>query len=191
MQSVFTDARRKQSIAATEFRQFRERAILEIPAICGSLDRFAELEREFSFRIDELDEQDHLQCSFGSRSMDDIRDFEGKPAIEKGPRLVYSLSRTGGLMMTDLFSASSTLGRVSEDHVSIRIGSYSAYQLLKRLRTDIRLLVSYTFISSLETTPSIRDRIRVWWMRKTRPHSKGVIRRDNAGPVLVAGIVSV
>jgi len=129
MQSVFTDARRKQSIAATEFRQFRERAILEIPAICGSLDRFAELEREFSFRIDELDEQDHLQCSFGSRSMDDIRDFEGKLEIEKGPRLVYSLSRTGGLMMTDLFSASSTLGGVSEDHVSLRIGSYSAYQL--------------------------------------------------------------
>jgi len=190
MQSVFTDARRKQSIAATEFRQFRERAILEIPAICGSLDRFAELEREFSFRIDELDEQDHLQCSFGSRSMD-IRDSEGKLAIEKGPRLVYSLSRTGGLMMTDLFSASSTLGRVSEDHVSLRTGSYSAYQLLTRLRSDIRLLVSYTFISSLETTPSIRDRFDVWWMRKTHPHSKGAIRRDNAGASLVAGSVTV
>jgi hypothetical protein len=171
MKSVFAPAKLRQEIAEIEFRYFRKRASEEIPAICRSIERFDALQREFSFWIDKSNGEDHLQLNFGKRKMG-VNDLDEKPAIEKGPSLVYTLGRTGGVVSTVLFPASSTLGSVQEDHIFLRIGSYSAQELLSRLRSDIKDLVSYTFVSSLETEPSIRDRIRFWWLRSTHPQSK-------------------
>lgn len=171
MTSVFAAAKLRQGIGEIEFRYFRKRASEEIPAICRSIKRFDALQREFSFWIDKSNGEDHLQLNFGKRKIG-VNDLDEKPAIEKGPSLVYSLSRTGGVVSTALFPASSTLGGVAEDHIFLRIGSYSAHQLLSRLRSDIKDLVSYTFISSLETESSVHDKIRFWWLRNTHPHSK-------------------
>jgi hypothetical protein len=171
MRSVFADAKQRQEIQEIEFRYFRNRVSEEIPAICQSIERFDALRREFPFRIDKSNGEDHLQINFGKRKMG-INDLDGKPAIEKGPSLVYTVGPTNGVVSTVLYPASSTLGGVEEDHIFLRIGSYSAHELLSRLRSDMKDLVSYAFISSIETDPSIRDRIRFWWLRSTHPHSK-------------------
>jgi hypothetical protein len=167
-QAIFAANKTRQSIAEIEFRYFRQRAIAEIPTICQSISRFTDLQAEFSFWTDTSNGEDHLQLNFGKRKTG-LNDFEEKPAIEKGPSLVYSLGRTGGTVSTVLYPASSPLGGVAEDHIFIRIGSYSGLQLLSRLRSDIKDLVSYAFVSSLETDPSLHDRIRLWWLRQTHP----------------------
>jgi hypothetical protein len=166
--SIFADNKRRQGIAEIEFRYFRQRAVAEIPSICQSISRFNDLKAEFSFWTDTSTGEDHLQLNFGRRKMD-VNDLEEKPAIEKGPSLVYSLGRAGDFTSTVLYPASSPLGSVEEDHIFIRIGSYSGHQLLSRLRSDIKDLVSYAFVSSLETDASLRDRIRYWWLRRTHP----------------------
>ncbi|ACF02851.1 hypothetical protein Rpal_4355 [Rhodopseudomonas palustris TIE-1] len=143
---------------------------MRIPEICQTVDRFDALKREFSFWVDRHNGEDHLQLNFGRRKVG-VNDFDGKPAIEKGASLVYTLSRTGGVVSTVLYPASSELGRVEQDHIFLRIGSYSGFQLLSKLRSDLEDLVAYTFVSSIEAVPSVRDRIRFWWLLRTHPQS--------------------
>jgi len=170
MGSIFAAERLRHEIAHIEFRYFLKNARSDIESICRSLERFEALKKEFSFGIVSSNEEDHLQVEFRKRKLA-FKDLEGNAAIEKGPSLVYTIGRTGGVVTTILFPASSPLGGVPEDHIFLRIGPYSAHQLRSRLRGDLTDLVSYAFVSGLETDPSIRDRLRFWWLRTTHPHS--------------------
>ncbi|WP_164632844.1 hypothetical protein [Rhodopseudomonas sp. WA056] len=169
MNSVFEAVRLQREIAHIEFRYFRKRALAEAYKVACTVDRFECLEREFSFRVVSK-EEDHIQIGFGKRKMG-IRDFDGMAAVETGPSLVYTLSRTSGVFSATLFPATSKLGGVKEDHIFLRIGSYGGPQMSSWLRSDIGDLVSYAFVSSLETSPSVLDRFRFWWLRSTRPLS--------------------
>ena len=168
--SIFHSAVLRHEIGQIEFSFFRQRAIDRVPEICKSIPRFDELRAEFSFWIDKDGGDDHLQINFGTRKMW-ARGLSGGTVAEKGPSLVYSLSPADGNIAAVLFPAQSDLGRVKEDHIFLRIGQYSGIDLLDKLRTDLKDLVAYTYISSLELDPSIADRIRFWWLRTTRPHS--------------------
>ncbi|MBB4364232.1 hypothetical protein GGD65_005290 [Bradyrhizobium sp. CIR18] len=95
--------------------------------------------------------------------------LDGGVAIEKGPSLVYSMSGIDGSVATVLYPATSSLGQVNEDHIFLCVGRYGGIDLLNRLRSDLEDLVAYAFVSSLELEPSLRDKLRFWWLRKTRP----------------------
>jgi hypothetical protein len=166
--SIFWEAKSKQGIAEIEFRHFRQLAIANIDLICKSLGRFESISREFSFSITTDTGEDHLQFDFGKRSMF-MKDLNGQNAVETGASLFYSLAKTGGVAAAVLVPAKSSLGSATEDQIFLRIGTYSWYQLFRRLRGDIADLITYTFVSSLETTPSLRDRMRIAWLRRTHP----------------------
>jgi hypothetical protein len=168
--SIFHRTRLRHEIGQIEFSYFRQRAISRVPEICTSIPRFDDLRREFSFWIDKGGGDDHLQINFGTRKMW-ARGLDGGTVPEKGPSLVYSLSPVDGTIATVLYPATSSLGSVREDHIFLRIGNYSGMSLEDNLRSDLKDLVAYTFVSSLELNPSISDRLRFWWLRTTHPHS--------------------
>ena len=168
--SIFFDTRLRHEIGQIEFSYFRQHAIVQIPEICKSIRRFCDLKREFSFWVDSQGGDDHLQINFGTRKMW-AKGLDGGTVPEKGPSLVYSLGPVDGAVATVLYPASSSLGRVPEDHVFLRIGNYGGIDLLSKLRSDLKDLVAYSFISSLELNPSVGDRLRFWWLRTTHPHS--------------------
>ena len=91
----------RQEIAEIEFRFFLKNARSEIKLACQSIERFEALRREFSFRVTESVEEDHLQVEFMKRKLG-INDLEGNPAIEKGPSLVYTIGPAGGAITTVL-----------------------------------------------------------------------------------------
>jgi hypothetical protein len=88
---------------------------------------------------------------------------------ETGPSLLYSLGPVRGFVAVALYPARSEAGGVHEEIIFLRIGPYGALWLHAQLSSDLNDLVSYAFVSSLETTPTLRDRLRFWWLRKTHP----------------------
>ncbi|MCP1844421.1 hypothetical protein ACVIHI_002658 [Bradyrhizobium sp. USDA 4524] len=168
--SIFYKTRYRQEKGQIEFSHFRQLAVQQIPEICQSIDRFDGIRRAFSFWVDKTDEEDRLQINFGTRKMW-AKGVDGGTVAERGPRLLYSLSSIDGVVLTALYPATSELGSVAEDHIFLRIGHYGGIDLLDKLRSDLKDLVAYAYVSSLELEPTIADRIRFWWLRKTQPHS--------------------
>lgn len=168
--SIFFAARYRQEKAQIEFSYFRQHAVAQIPEICKSIERFDALRRAFTFRVDQTWGEDHLQISFGKRKMW-ARGIDGGSVAESGPSLVYSLAPIEGRIATVLFPATSALGRVKEDHLFLRVGNYGGIDLLEKLQSDLKDLVAYAFVTSLELDPTIADRLRFWWLRRTHPHS--------------------
>ncbi|WP_398471340.1 hypothetical protein [Tardiphaga sp.] len=188
MSEIFSRARLRQSIAEIEFRYFRDRAQRAIIDRIAKFSRFGELKSEFGFRIDTSNGSDHIQINFGKRKLG-VLDLEDKPAIEKGASLVYSLGRTGGIVACVLYPATSPLGSVAEDHIFLRVGTFSGQKLLSHLDSDLKDLISYTFVSSLETSPSLRDRLRFFWLRLTHPQqiSGNFVRPVTPSKLLASG----
>jgi hypothetical protein len=169
-ESIFFETRDRQERSQIEFSYFRQRAIEQIHQICGTIDRFDQLRQAFSFWIDSGGGEDHLQINFGTRKMW-AKGIDGGTVAEKGASLVYSLNPVDGLIITVLYPATSDLGSVKEDHIFIRAGNYSGIDLLGKLRSDLKDLVAYVYVSSLELNPTLADRLRFWWLRTTHPHS--------------------
>ncbi|MGQ0590405.1 MAG: hypothetical protein ACT4N8_12900 [Sphingosinicella sp.] len=145
-----------------EMRAFKVIAKREAPAICARIGGFAELEAYTGFHaFDEVKET--LQFSFGHRPMRRFT-LEGKPASENGASLVYSAGPTGHCMVA-LYPPQSDLGRVHEKLIFLRIGRISAARLRDRLARDLRDLVAYEMVGSLDTRPTLRQRLRVRWLR--------------------------
>ncbi len=145
-----------------EMRAFKVVAKRDAPAICARIGGFAELEAFTGFHaFDEVKET--LQFSFGHRPMRRLT-LEGKPASENGASLVYSAGPTGHCIVA-LYPPQSDLGRVHEKLIFLRIGRISAARLRDRLERDLRDLVAYEMVGSLDTRPTLRQRLRVQWLR--------------------------
>jgi hypothetical protein len=140
-ENPFIKSYERLSIANIEFRHFKLTARPNIDAVCGSLKRFRALRDVFGFFVDDKCE-DRLQLQFGTRSMF-RKNVDGSVATEKGTGLLYSMGPTGHVAVI-IYPATSKLAKPFEDHIYLRIGRYSGYQLYKRLRRDIRDMVAVT-----------------------------------------------
>lgn len=159
----------KRFIGRVEFDLFLEKAGDEVKRCTAEYPRFEILRNAYSFTTS-LGDADRLQLSFMKRKMG-RNDLTGTPAIEHGAKLLYSLG-DGGHVACLISGAYSELGRMQEKHIYLRIGRYTAHQLLKRLEGDIQDLVSYAYVSSLDTEPMLREKLRVWFLQRFHPTQK-------------------
>ena len=137
----------RRKVARIEFDIFRDGAKDAILAASKEVPGFDVLEKYFSFYIT-LDDPDTVQAWFGNRSMF-RKDLEGKVASESGVHLLYSLGPAGDVVVV-LYPSKSSLAKVAEDQLYIGVGRYGGYRLLRRVKSDMRSLVAYGYVSSLD-----------------------------------------
>lgn len=166
MTDLFSRSSFRSSVGNIEFKYFKDLSLANIKLLAERIPRFKALEEHFSFHIDDSREE-ALQLSFGSRSMA-YRDSAGKAAEEKGAALLYTLAPTGEVAVT-LSPATSTLSKPVEDHIYLRIGRFSGQYLAQRLRRDLRDLVAYGCVTSMDAEAAASEQMRIWWLRRTRP----------------------
>ncbi len=163
---IFSRSSFRISVGSIEFKYFKDLALPDIKMLAEKTPRFKALEEHFSFHIDNSREE-ALELSFGSRRMSH-KDDAGNAAAEKGAALQYRLRSTGDVAVI-LYPATSSLGKPVEDYIYLRIGRYSGKYLAKRLRRDLKDLVAYGCATSLDAEATLSEKLRVWWLRRTRP----------------------
>jgi len=149
-----------------EFKYFQENARFKAMKITQNIKRFHFLERTFSFYCKSTS-KNTFQLWFGNRSMFRTQE-NGSSAIEHGSSLVYSLG-PNGRVITILYPSTSNIARTYEDHIYLRIGHYSAHQLIGFLEKDIKDLICYSYVSGFDSEPTWWENARVWWLRRTHP----------------------
>ena len=163
---IFSRSHFRRSVGTIEFKYFKDLALPRVKAAAASVPRFKSLEEHFGFHVDDPGE-DNLELSFGSRSMP-YKDAQGRIVEEKGASLRYTLAPTGEAAVI-LRPATSSLSRPVEDHLYLRIGRYSGQYLARRLASDLRDLVAYGCVTSLDADATAGEKMRVWWLRRSRP----------------------
>jgi hypothetical protein len=163
---IFSKSYFRISVGSIEFKYFKDLVLPDIKSLTGRTPRFKALEEHFSFHIDNSREE-VLQLSFGNRSTFH-KDFSGKTVVEKGAALLYTLGPMGDVAVI-LYPATSGLAKPVEDHIYLRIGRYSGQQLAKHLRRDLKDLVAYSCVTSLDAEATLTDKLRVWWLRFVCP----------------------
>lgn len=113
-----------------------------------------------------------LQLRFGSRLL--FRpDPRGNPSAEDGPSLVYSRGPTGEMTVI-MFPIKSEVASVNEDSIILRIGYFDYWQLYNGVGRDIKDLIAYAYVTSIDLTPTLGQRIRIGWLRfANRQHVDG------------------
>jgi hypothetical protein len=149
-----------------EFDYFVELAIPAIPGIVRSISRFGALENVFSFYVSATS-RDTLEARFGFRSMF-RQTVDGNAAAENGATLLYSFG-PNGVVAVVLYPVVSDFGRPFEDQIYIRIGKYTAFQLFDRLSRDLKDLVAYSYVTSMDADPTLWEKTRIQWLRKMHP----------------------
>jgi len=177
----FSVGSRRFKNAQIEFAWFKSQAEQDIPDLAASIPDFAALEAYAGFYVIARD-RDAVEARFGNRPTG-RQNSSGAYQSESGASLVYSLAPTGHVA-TMLFPASSEFVRVPEDVVFVRIGRIGGIALHRRLRKDLKLLVAYQRVTSIDTSPSIREKALVWWMRfYFRTQVRGVTASPRANDI--------
>lgn len=162
LHNPFTSRWRRRKDAEHDFRWFKERAEREIRAIIEKVPHFAALDAYTGFDVMPR-EDDAVQAGFGNRPMG-RQTTEGRTASESGAHIVYSLGPTGDVA-TMLYPAKSDLASVREEVIFLRIGRIGGIPLYNRLARDLRYLVAYERVTSLDASPSVRERMMIGWLR--------------------------
>lgn len=177
---------RRYRDAEHDFRYFKQRAEAAIEAEVANIPNFAALKAYTGFVAD-MGCDTTVQASFGHRPMG-RRTYDGKTASEEGASLVYSFGPTGWVSVM-LYPAKSNLGRVLEDHVYLRIGRISAARLFERLPKDLRDLVRYERVTSMDVAPRFGERLRIGWLRywsqmQVNGQTRGARSNEHLGKIL-------
>ena len=152
--------------AEYEMRFLKTFAPRDIEKICQSLPGFAELQEAYGFHLFS-DVETTFQASFGNRSMF-RKTLNGTTACENGPSLVYSQGPTGDIVVV-LYPPSSELAKVNEKLIFLRMQERSAIKLMDGLKRDLKDLVAYAHVGSIDGDPSWLQNTRIRWLRLTRP----------------------
>jgi hypothetical protein len=153
---------RRYKDAEHDWRLFKETAESTIASLIALNPDFAALEAYCGFYC-HLGIETTVQVEFANRIMG-RKTLKGATASENGATLVYSFGPTGWVAVM-LFPPKSELGRVNEDHIYLRIIPASAARLLEKLPRDLRDLVRYQRVASLDGTPRLGERLRIAWLR--------------------------
>jgi hypothetical protein len=163
---IFSRSYFRISVGSIEFKRFKDLVLPDIKILTETTPRFKALEEHFSFHIDNSQEE-ALRLWFGSRNM--LRgDSAEKAATENGAALLYTLGPTGEVTAI-LYPATSDLAKPGEDHIYLRVGRYSGYKLSRLLRRDLKDLVAYSCVTSLDAEATLSEELRIWWLRHTHP----------------------
>jgi len=162
LHNPFISGWRRRKDAEHDFRWFKERAEREIRTIIEKVPHFAPLDAYTGFDVMPC-EADAVQAGFCNRSMR-RKTVQGQNASESGAHIVYSLGPTGDVA-TILYPAKSDVASVREKMIFLRISRIGGIPLYDRLPHDLRYLVAYERVTSLDTSPSIRERMMVSWLR--------------------------
>ncbi len=169
MKTPFTKAWVQQRSGSIEFADFRKEFERDITQITPTIPRYADLDHYYKGYVEPNGHDG--QFSFGNRLMM-ARDLQGKPTLERGGSLLYSFGPTG-LVVVILYPAQSDIARVEESVIILSKGLMSKHQLRSRLRRDLRDLVAYTYVSSIEAEATTSEHLRVWWLRFMREKHVG------------------
>lgn len=152
--------------ARIEFRFFKCKAPPKIEEIKKRLPKFSVLENLYSYYLDEQ-RVEALQLSFGVRPSGRMSK-DGKAIAEGRGVLLYTLGPDGRVAVA-IYPTQSESWKPFEDHIYLRIGRFSGNQLLDRLEKDIRDFIAYTYVTAIDGSPTLQQRFRIWWLRRTHP----------------------
>ncbi|ASQ13113.1 hypothetical protein [Sinorhizobium meliloti] len=114
-----------------------------------------------------------VQVRFGSRPMGGRRTGSGGIAFETGPTLVYSRGPTGEMAVI-MYPIGSQVASVPEDSLVLRIGYYDYWDLYLGVRQDMRDLMAYAYVTSIDLKPTLGQSLRIRWLRfASRQHVDG------------------
>lgn len=166
MQNIFLKFVRRRRDGRIEFDEFRRSVEAVLREAGATTAGFSELKHYYSGLHVALDHPDVVSAGFGLRPSNVIQN--GERVFEKGARIEYALMPTGDVAIT-LFPCRSNVAAAPEDLIIIAIGYFSAFSLRKRVKMDMRALVAYSYESCIETETTLSQRLRVFWLRKTKP----------------------
>lgn len=155
--------RKRRQNARHEIQNLKNQTDEAIFAKARSIEGFESLEKIYNFYIDRS-HPDTLQMSFGNRSMFRLTVNLEKTAAEEGPTLLYSLGHTG-FFSTILYPAKSDISHTHEDYLFLQIGETSSQNLIEGMGSDLKMLVAYAHVSSIDMIPSPRERISIGLLR--------------------------
>lgn len=179
MRLIYRKGYNRRFDAEVEFRHFKDHARADIERMKARIDGFAELAAYHGFYIDDKSTPETVQIWFGRRSMG-RRTYEGKTAIEDGATLLYSMGPSGEVG-TLLYPSTSSFGSMEESYLYVRIGPYKAHRLRRYLRRDLRNLVVYQYLSSIDTDTTWWQGKKMWWLRNVS--ARRVKDKDEPGLV--------
>jgi hypothetical protein len=175
-QHPYTKKAKAYRVAEAAFDEFKHQAqtlvrdeITKIPRAKPLIDAHALLVEETS--------ENSLQAWFGRRPTG-RRTPDGISDVEVGASLVYSLG-ANGLVAAILYPAESEMHGGIEKWIIL--GFRSAPHLQKALPKDLRALVAYCHVTSIDGSPRYSERWLVRWLRLSK-------RREINGKQSIAGI---
>jgi hypothetical protein len=155
---------------AHELRLLRGLTDWTIMETCRSVHGFKSLEAIYSFYISR-EHPDTLELAFGNRPMFRLKVDQKSLAVENGPTLLYSMG-PDGTISTILYPVKSDLASVNEDHLFLGIGATSGCKLIEGMRNDVRDLVAYAHVSSIDMDATWGERLRIGALRIMRPRAQ-------------------
>lgn len=155
---------RRRKDAMYDFELFKDYAEEHFLEIIESKKHFNTLKKFTDFVVIPR-EPTAFQAGFGSRPMG-WRTVGDKNASEDGATIVYSLGPSG-MISTMLFPAKSDLAQTMEEVIFLRIKRMGGAPLIDCIEKDVRRLVAYERVSSLDANANFRERIWIWWLRST------------------------
>lgn len=157
--------RKKWEKYSDEFLRLGERVIKRR---LGETPGFAELDRGFAHYVStDPKVPGWMQVWFGNRPMGGRRTVTGGLAVESGPSLVYSRGPSGEMAVI-MYPVKSDVASVTEDAIILRIGFMDYWDLYLGVGQDMRDLVAYAYVSSLDLKPTWKQSLRITWLRFTR-----------------------
>ena len=146
-----------------DFTVFKLAITPDIKRLANNIARFVPFEQAYSFFVDDHDSQ---TIAFSSALRFTYReDIDGTPVRENGPSLCYSLCPTGAVF-AQLYPAKSALCRPHEHCIILHISTYGWHQIYKKVPSDLKALVAYRHVTSLDGDPTLYEQAQIWWLRR-------------------------
>lgn len=153
--------------AKMEFEYFRESATEIARSEVNYIARAAPLISAHGFIAQSFDKFT-VQIWLGNRPTGRETINKGGSTAEIGATLLYSFGPTGRTAVI-LYLAKSEFMKAKEEYIVRALRNMTDYQLRRRIRRDLRDLVAYTYMTTLDGSPIFRERMRVSWIRLVCP----------------------
>lgn len=163
----------REKYSTWEFDLFALKARAAVEEAAAHNPRLQRLKKAVGFYVD--DRNGTVQVGFGVHRRKKLRkpieEADGKWLHETQAHLVWSAPYVGAGVATTLYPAESKDARVTEDRIYIRIGDFSGSNLLDWVKKDIDALTAYAHVTSVDGSPTLKEKFKVWWLRRFHPSS--------------------
>lgn len=112
------------------------------------------------------------------------QDYDGNWLSEGGLSIVYGIGPTGHVSVT-LYPFHTEVHRPLEESIVLDIIDCNEAKLRKIVPRNIKDLISYGYVTALDTEPTLMQRFRIWWLRL----SKATHKEQEYTPAQTAGLI--